>query len=188
MHRLLNNLCKPADTNYLEVGTYHGSTVVAASYDNPGHFTTVDNWSEFGGPRDSFLKNQEVYKEHCKIVLREDDFRNILLSQFKPGVNVFFYDGAHDAASQQQALEYFAPILADPCLVIVDDWNWPDVRKGTLAAFSSLDWQVDARVELFNTCGRRDTGESYWANGLLLAIVRPSLQAGGAAWDGQGAR
>ena len=44
----LNNLCRGGDVSYLEVGSWQGATVTAASCNNAGRFTAVDNFSRGG--------------------------------------------------------------------------------------------------------------------------------------------
>jgi len=51
-----------ADPRYLEVGSWMGSTLCAAIH---GHAQVtalaIDNWTQFGGPRDTFLRNLARY-------------------------------------------------------------------------------------------------------------------------------
>ena len=55
---LLNNLCSRQGITYGEIGTWNGSTYLSAIFNNPYiKAWTCDNWTEFGGPRDSFMIN-----------------------------------------------------------------------------------------------------------------------------------
>lgn len=47
---------------YLEIGTWKGSSVCSAMYGNKATVVCIDNWSEFGGPKDEFLVNFENSK------------------------------------------------------------------------------------------------------------------------------
>ena len=71
---LYNNLCsfrKPdgSETEYLEIGTFAGSTFVSALYGN-GHVfgTGIDNFTEltegaYGDPKDDFFRNVSTFLE-----------------------------------------------------------------------------------------------------------------------------
>src|SRR2546426_12350592 len=50
MRHFLNNVCSFPSVNYLEIGTWKGSTLLSASYLNSGQFTGIDNFSQFGDP------------------------------------------------------------------------------------------------------------------------------------------
>ena len=41
---LYNNICNIPDINYLEIGTYMGSTFISAMYQNSIRGIAVDNW------------------------------------------------------------------------------------------------------------------------------------------------
>ena len=57
-----NNLLNKVDARYLEIGTWKGSSVCSAMCGNKGKVICIDNWSEFGGPKDEFLTNFNLYK------------------------------------------------------------------------------------------------------------------------------
>ena len=57
---LINRLVSLLDApNYLEIGSWKGSSACAAMHGNRLQITCIDNWSEFGGPRNAFLENVE---------------------------------------------------------------------------------------------------------------------------------
>jgi len=57
-----NNLLQMTDARYLEIGTYKGSSVCSAMFNNRAKVICIDNWSEFGGPRSEFLINFKKYQ------------------------------------------------------------------------------------------------------------------------------
>jgi hypothetical protein len=171
VRHLLNNLCAPADVNYLEVGTYKGSTLVAASFGNPGRFTAVDDFSEFGhmGPRDAFEAVRAQFAARCRFTFHQADCWSAALRRRLPrGVNVYFYDGAHRYEDQYRAFTHFDPVFADTFIAVVDDWNTATVREATRKAFADLGYRVLHERELFTKRWLRD----LWWNGLLVAVVR----------------
>ena len=54
---------------YVEVGTWQGATALSASYLNRGSFKAIDNFSEFGGPREVCLRNRERWRAQCHFEL-----------------------------------------------------------------------------------------------------------------------
>jgi methyltransferase family protein len=169
---LLNNLCAPRGVNYLEVGTFKGATLVAASYGNRGRFTAVDNFSEFshlGGPRETFEEVRAEFERQCRFTFHEADCWSPALRRRLPrGVNVYFYDGRHRYEDQYRAFTHFDPVFADTFIAVVDDWNWENVRRATRHAFRDLGYRVLHERELRTRRWLRD----LWWNGLLVAVVR----------------
>ena len=55
---LINHFVKShLDARYLEIGSWQGSTAAAALYGNSVKALCIDNWSQFGGPKSTFLTN-----------------------------------------------------------------------------------------------------------------------------------
>ena len=56
----INNLISScSNPRYLEVGSWTGSTATAALSGNRASALCIDNWSQFGGPKDQFFRNIE---------------------------------------------------------------------------------------------------------------------------------
>jgi hypothetical protein len=157
MRHLLNNIGGRVRT-YVEVGCYHGSTLIAAAHGNPDLFALgIDNfsedfppWNTRGGPREQLGDNLRKYAPHAQFV--EGDFRLLTVDQL-PSIDCFFYDGAHDPQSQYEAILHFSPRFADESLLLFDDWNFDSVKDGTQAGVRDLraDWQVVCSAALCDT-------------------------------------
>ena len=56
-----NNLCLMTDARYLEIGSWEGSTLCSAMFENPhGYFMAIDNFTEFNknkNVKDFFYSN-----------------------------------------------------------------------------------------------------------------------------------
>lgn len=167
VRRLLNQLAK-VSTKYLEIGVHVGSTFIPACYDNP-HLsaTAIDNWSMFGDVRAQFEKNIAQYLS-CKVNVIRGDFTQVDLNLIDSPVDLYFYDGPHDQASQFLAITKFAPILADRCVVVVDDCNWEEPRNGTISALEKIDFDVLWNC-LLPAQIQRDM--QAWWNGLLVLLL-----------------
>lgn len=173
---LYNNMCSLAKpdgslTRYLEVGAWKGSSTVAALFGNPVLATVIDNWSEFGGPKDAFWANlgkhlgykPEAPCEHLEVVC-EDCFALSSQPRHAP-YDVYLYDGHHTIDSHEQAITKVWPLLADPCILMVDDWTAPQVRQGTLRGLARVKARVAYQVNLGAPHGRH----GFWCGcGIFL--------------------
>ena len=89
-----NNLLNKDDARYLEIGTWKGSSVCSAMCGNKAKIICIDNWSEFGGPKDEFLTNFNTYKGVNEASFIEQDCYKVDTSQL-PKFNIYMYDGNH---------------------------------------------------------------------------------------------
>jgi GT2 family glycosyltransferase/tetratricopeptide (TPR) repeat protein/2-polyprenyl-3-methyl-5-hydroxy-6-metoxy-1,4-benzoquinol methylase len=175
IRHLLNRLGELPGCRYLEIGAFYGATLLAASYDNPGSFLSVDNFSKFNDPdpRPILHSNLSRFKDNCHVEFREQDCWR-LPCELEPGsVNVYFYDGHHAFEAQRDALVRFADIVADPFVLIIDDWNFDYVQQGTRTALEQLGWSV--RTEWCRETGYNGDADSWW-NGLFVAVIEKVKQ------------
>lgn len=125
------------NARYLEVGSWMGSTLCAAIHGNTVQAVAIDNWSEFGGPKDEFAYNVDRFATPgVQVAFIESDFRDVDYAALPGPFNIYLFDGPHKAIDQYQGLSLPLPCLADQFVFIVDDWNWQRVRDGTTAAIS----------------------------------------------------
>lgn len=171
VRHLLNNLCRRPGTRYLEVGVWAGSTLISALSGNAETVVAadaIDNFSQFGGPREVFEANCREHLEAGRFKLHVDGFREVT-PELQPPVNVYFYDGDHSAVDQRDGLLHFWPCLADEFVFVVDDWNWETAKSGTYEGIAKSGGCVVRYWELpaaFN--GDRE----QWWNGLFVAVIR----------------
>ncbi|KAG5184573.1 hypothetical protein JKP88DRAFT_255350 [Tribonema minus] len=119
------------NVRYLEVGTWKGSSLVSARFGNSHvHGTAIDNWSEYGGPRDYFWGNVERFlgddvEGGAKVVFHDANaFMEGLLGNAV--YDIYMYDGGHEYEAHRKAITRFEPYLADSdvSIVVIDDWNF----------------------------------------------------------------
>ena len=168
-----------ADARYLEVGSWKGSTLAAAIEGNKGHACCIDNWSEYGGPRDVFFANIAATRTECTLEVIEADFREVRYRSIKGGpFNIFLFDGPHNEQDQYDGIRRAQHALADTFTLIVDDWNWLGVRTGTLRALIDAGLSVEHAIEIRTTRDNTDPpkhrtrGASDWHNGYFIAQIR----------------
>ena len=175
---LINTLIEgiPAP-KYLEVGSWAGSTASAVMWKNAVDVVCIDNWSQYGGPKDAFLQNTALAaNENTRLMLIENDFRAVQWAEL-PKSNVYMFDGPHTEEDQYDGVVIAQPALDDVYILVVDDYNWPTVRNGTLRAINDLRLNVECAIEIRTT--QDDThpqiafqANSDWHNGYYIAVIR----------------
>lgn len=172
VRRLLNWLCKPEGTNYLEIGVSRGSTFIPALWDNEAVGTCIDiwdsHWALTGAQRGDLEANLALHLPGRAINIIEHDMFSVDLNLIPLDVNVFFYDGPHSRKGQYQAFAYYDPVFAPRFVALVDDWNNIEAKEETRRAFKDLGYRVATEWVLPGTPPR---DEARWWNGLYVAIV-----------------
>jgi hypothetical protein len=133
---LLNNLCSESDS-YLEVGTYMGSSLMAAMYGNNASATAIDNFCMKPKTRGHFFNNTK----HMKFTFIEKDAFEIN-PQMVNNVGLYFYDGEHSFDSQYKALSHFLPSMKTEFVYVCDDWNNTPVQAGTFKAIEDCNLDI----------------------------------------------
>jgi hypothetical protein len=171
-----NNLLNTEDARYLEIGTWKGSSVCSAMCGNKAKVICIDNWSEFGGPKSEFLVNFEKFKGDNDATFIENDCYKVDVSAL-PKFNIYMYDGNHTDESHYKALLHYYNCLDDVFIFIVDDWNWKDVRNGTINSIKKLKLTVlhSKEIKTTNNNTHPDWGspeQKAWHNGIFVAILQ----------------
>jgi hypothetical protein len=164
-----------ADARYMEVGSWTGSTLCSAINGNAVRATAIDNWSQFGGPKDKFMENLERFRTPKAYVnFIEMDFRKVSFEDLGP-FNIYLFDGPHSAQDQYDGLKLALPALDDLFVLIVDDWNWPNVRAGTSEAVLkcglNTHYSVELRTTLDDSHAQVHAQNSDWHNGYFIAVL-----------------
>ena len=173
INRLVKMLGNP---RYLEVGSWRGSTLCSAISGNTLTAVAIDNWSEFGGPKDAFQANVQAFTgPNAKVYFIESDFRKVAFSKFEQKFNIYLFDGPHEAQDQFDGLALALQTLEDEFVFIVDDWNWARVRAGTFAAIRrcnlGVTFAAEVRSTVDNTQPLVNGKDSDWHNGYFIAVL-----------------
>jgi hypothetical protein len=170
-----NNLLNTEDSRYLEIGTWKGSSVCSAMCGNKAKVVCIDNWSEFGGPKSEFLVNFEKFKGENQAIFIENDCYKVDVSKL-PKFNIYMYDGNHTNESHYKALLHYYNCLDDVFIFIVDDWNWKNVRDGTLNSIEKLKLKIlyekEIRLTWDNSHTPQPQAKDTWWNGIYVAILK----------------
>jgi len=178
----LNTLCGFDGCRYLEVGSHAGASLSAALDGNRIDAIAIDDWSQFGGPRDRFYETLSRFRGESRVEVIEQDCFTVEPKGLGP-VDVFFYDGAHSIPSQYKAIEHFRASLSELAVVVIDDWNWPRVRNATRQALDDLGLNVAWQKEIILPEADvedmpRHRGAQGWWNGVCILLIdqRPGVE------------
>lgn len=177
---LYNNICSLKDCNYLEVGTWKGSSFVSAIYGNQLNPIVIDNWTEFNGPKDDFLSNVDRFCPNTKYNLIEKDCFQVTENDIKSiydSIDIYLYDGAHDYDSQKKAITYYKNLFSKYVIIIVDDFRsdtpgWSNVKKGTYDGIQESGLIIRHSVEIISQ--QELSGRSEYWNGFGLFVCEVS--------------
>ena len=157
--------CLDEGEAYLEVGTYRGTSLIAAILDNARDFVALDNWSMGDGSRGQLDLNLARFGFGGRPEIVEGDAFDTLRSGALEGltVGVYYYDNGHEYEQQLDGLRLIEPYLASPALVIVDDTDWERVER---AVDDYLEQQPRAS-EILSIDGK-DRGAPQWWEGMRI--------------------
>jgi predicted O-methyltransferase YrrM len=155
--------CLGEGESYVEVGTFHGTSLIAAMLDNAGDFVALDDWSREGGGRKVLEANLARYG--LDATLLEGDAFETLRSGALEGrrVGVYYYDNGHEYEQQLDGLRLIEPHLVPGALMVVDDTDWERVER---AVDDYLAGQPRA-TEIWRT-GGSERGQPEWWEGMRV--------------------
>jgi protein O-GlcNAc transferase len=151
--------CLDPGESYVEVGTYHGTSLIAAMLGNEdGDFVALDNWSFEDTSRAQLDANLARYGLHATML--EGDAFETLRSGALEGrrVGAYYYDNGHEYEQQLEGMRLIEPYLASPALMIVDDTDWERVAR---AVADYLEEQPRAK-EILRVDGRGFDHPEWW--------------------------
>ena len=183
-HMINNLIALIKKPRYLEIGSWKGSTSCAAAIENILCITCIDDWSEkFEGRSWGYVENPEkVFKNNIKKCIDKEtkfklikkDFRSVNYKELGK-YNLYLFDGPHHEKDQYDALTFVHTALEKKFILIVDDWNWDQVRLGTNKAIQDLNFKIIAGLEIMTTQNSSSAyvqgQNSEWHNGYGFFVI-----------------
>jgi hypothetical protein len=129
---------------FINVGVWNGFTMLSAMAGNEDKTCIgVDNFSEFGGPKEDFLTQFLTRRSRCHRFY-DLDYRDFFAEGIDQPLGAYLYDGEHSYANQYNGLMAADPFFVEGSVVVVDDTNLARARDATLQFVedSWLDWKV----------------------------------------------
>jgi Methyltransferase domain/Glycosyl transferase family 2 len=153
-----------ADRAFVNVGIWNGFTFLSAIVGNQGKTCIgIDNFSQFGGPRDAFRARFGALAS-TKHRFFDIDYRDYFSHHHTEQIGFYIYDGDHSYEDQLLGLRMAEPYFAEDCIVLVDDTNWPEPRQAT------LDFVAESRngYELLLDRTTCSNAHPTWWNGVMV--------------------
>jgi hypothetical protein len=80
----------------------------------------------------------------------------------------------HEERDQCDGIAVARPALDDCFVLIVDDWNWPELRMGTYRAIKDASYSAACAVEVRSSLDGSHVERGDWHNGYFLAVLAKS--------------
>jgi hypothetical protein len=149
---------------FVNVGVWQGFTLLCGMAGNPGkRCVGVDNFSEFSGPRDTFLRRFHRSRS-AQHHFYEMDYERYFMDVHRGPIGFYIYDGDHTHEHQLKGLRLAEPFFSKNCIVLVDDTNAEEPRRGTFdfLKMSSYEYQM-----LLDVTTAGNGHPTFW-NGVII--------------------
>lgn len=117
---------------FVNIGIWHGFSFLAGIKNNPNkRCIGVDNFSEFGDPREQFIKRFIALRSsshHFYDVDYKEYFSNIHAGK----IGFYIYDAEHSYENQLEGLRIAERFFSEDCVILVDDTNLDEARQATM--------------------------------------------------------
>jgi predicted O-methyltransferase YrrM len=166
--KIINAICKSMnkDQLYLNVGTYKGFSLAAGMHNSDCSVIGIDNFSQFGGPRDECLA---VFDRYARTNTKFYDMDYVeYLNSHSGIIDFYFYDGHHSYENQYKAMKVASPYFRSGTLIMIDDTNVPQVKQATFDALAALNFKWNVWFDIATAHNKHPT---FW-NGLLLLEIQ----------------
>ncbi len=157
--------CLDDGETYVEVGVFHGASLVAAMLGNEHRrFVGVDSFEFRDATLDVVERNLTAFGLPRPELLVGDVFELVPAGALNDArVGVWYYDALHTYEAQLEGLRIAEACLAPGALLIVDDTDWEQVER-------AMDDYVaeQPRARRILTVDGKDRGNPQWWEGMQV--------------------
>jgi predicted O-methyltransferase YrrM len=159
--------CLERDEAYVEIGVFHGASLIAAMLGNEGkRFVGVDSFAFRDASLEKVHANLARFGLTPPEIVVGDAFELVPAGALRDvPIGIWYYDAAHSYEAHLQGLRIAEPLLVPGALVIVDDTDWDDVAR---AMDDYLAEQPRARRVL--TLDGKSRGAPQWWEGMQVLV------------------
>jgi predicted O-methyltransferase YrrM len=152
---------------YVEVGVFHGASLIAAMLGNEDRrFVGIDSFAFRDATREKVEANLARYGLDVPELIVGDAFELVPAGALEGVViGVWYYDAAHSYEAQIRGLRIAEPYLATGGLVIVDDTDWDDVDRAMDDYVAS-----QPRARRILTIDGKSRGAPQWWEGMQVLV------------------
>ncbi len=157
--------CMRREACFVNVGVWNGFTLLSGMVGNPDkRCIGVDNFSEFGGPREQFLERFNAYRSYLHHFY-DSDYRDYFKNVHSVEIGFYIYDGNHSYENQMTGLKLAEPFLGQSAIVLVDDTNGDGgPRQATL---DFINHSANRYEILLDTTTLANKHPTFW-NGIMI--------------------
>ena len=174
---LLNNL-RAISTKYLECGlhkagtfssTICGNTLISAT--GVDNFASDEPYHNDQAEPQCMENVRKVIHPETAFYFHKSDSFEVDLSVVEKGIDFYFYDAGHSREDQKNALLYYKPVLADEFIYACDDWDYGEVKAGTMEGVEQGGYEILFQKELHGAIPGEHDNDSYW-RGYWVALLK----------------
>lgn len=162
--------CLEEDEAYVEIGVFHGASLIAAMLGNAEkRFVGIDSFAFRDASLDRVHANLARFDLVPPEIVVGDAFELVPTGALGDvSIGVWYYDAAHSYEAQLEGLRIAEPLLVSGALVIVDDTDWDDVAR-------AMDEYIveQPRASRLLTVDGKSRGSPQWWEGMQVLV-----------WDG----
>ena len=162
--------CLEEDEAYVEIGVFHGASLIATMLGNAEkRFVGIDSFAFRDASLDRVHANLARFDLVPPEIVVGDAFELVPTGALGDvSIGVWYYDAAHSYEAQLEGLRIAEPLLVSGALVIVDDADWDDVAR------AMDDYIVEQpRARRLLTVDGKSHGSPQWWEGMQVLV-----------WDG----
>jgi protein O-GlcNAc transferase len=159
--------CLGRDEAYVEVGVYHGASLIAAMLGNDDkRFVGIDALRFSGTSLDKIEANLARFGLEVPEIVVDDAFELVPAGALgDTRIGVWYYDAAHSFEAQIEGLRIAEPHLVPGALVIVDDTDWEDVERALDAYLAD-----QPRAHRLLAIDGKSRGAPQWWEGMQVLV------------------
>jgi len=157
--------CLGQDEAYVEVGVYHGASLIAAMLGNDDRrFVGIDALRFSGTSLDKIEANLARFGLEAPEIIVGDAFELVSVGALgDTRIGVWYYDAVHSFEAQIEGLRIAEPHLVPGALMIVDDTDWDDVERAMDAYLAE-----QPRARRLVTVDGKSKGAPQWWEGMQV--------------------
>jgi predicted O-methyltransferase YrrM len=159
--------CLGQDEAYVEVGVYHGASLIAAMLGNEAkRFVGIDALRFSGTSLDKIEANVARFGLEVPEIIVGDAFELVPAGALgDTRIGVWYYDAAHSFQAQIDGLRIAEPHLVPGALMIVDDTDWDDVDRALDAYLAD-----QPRASRLVAIDGKSRGAPQWWEGMQVLV------------------
>lgn len=177
---LLNNLGELA-THICDIGCHKSGSMTSMLYGNNNikSATAIDSWASDETNEDKaypqFIANTQKFKPvTTELNVIVGDCWEVSLDLIPNKIDLYSYDAGHSYSDQKNALIYYKDTMTDEFIYVCDDWDYGDVKKGTIDGITEGGYDILFQQELINPPGtyENDHLNDHWWRSYYVALLK----------------